>query len=655
MTTRPASGRVQGYPGTDYPPSEDPDDYPISRAAATSFAEIAAARLSRRGVLSGAAGLAGLAAAPALARQAGSDISTLTFDDVDQTITATDRVAKGYRRQVLIRWGDKVLADAPVFDPAHQTPEAQAAQFGHNNDFLAFLPLPRGAQESGHGLLWANHEATSSHLMFPSAELAARTERHARVEMAAHGGSIVEVKRAEDGTWSVLPGGAYARRITPETPMTISGPAAGHERLKTSADPTGRHVIGTLNNCAGGKTPWGTVLIAEENVNFYFRGTGPAEGSPEHANHARMGIPAQRGYDWHRWFDRFDVGKEPREANRFGWMVEVDPHDPSSRPVKRTALGRFKHEGATSIVNKDGRVVLYCGDDQEFEYLYRFVSRDKVDPDDPAANRNLLDHGTLYVARFTEKSVRWLPLVFGEGPLTESNGFRSQADVLIETRRAADLMGATPMDRPEDVEPNPVNGRVYVNLTNNKSRTADKLNPANPRGPNYFGQVLELVPPGGPGKSADHAADSFGWDFLLLAGNPADAASGAVYHPQSKVWFSSPDNCAIDRRGRLWIATDSGSAQAELGIPDGLYACDVDGKGRALVKFFYAVPAGAEMCGPEFTPDGTTLFVAVQHPGDTQGASFETPGTRWPDFKPGIPPRPSVVAITRANGKVIGG
>ena len=259
------------------------------------------------------------------------------------------------------------------------------------------------------------------------------------------------------------------------------------------------------------------------------------------------------------------------------------------------------------------------------------------------------------MAKFDDDKCTWLPLVQGEGPLTAENGFPSQAEVLIFTRKAADLVGATPMDRPEDVEPNPVNGRVYVALTNNSRRKAEQVDGPNPRAENAHGQIVELVPPG-EGADADHAATEFGWNMLLLAGDPAKEGSGAMYGEGSEAWFSSPDNVAIDPAGRLWISTDQGDAQAKNNIPDGMYCCDVEGAGRAVVKFFFACPRGAEMCGPEFTPDGRTLFVAPQHPGELAAfaSTFEKPASRWPDFQDGMPPRPSVVVITKDDGGPVG-
>ena len=637
---------------------EDDDDLGSNRSSNRPLLELAKVRLSRRAAMKGfvtsaVAGAVGgtLTSRIALAA-AENDPSTLAFTPLEQVIKDDHQVAPDYSADVLIRWGDKVLADAPEWDPNNQSGEAQAKQFGYNCDFLGYFPLPRGSDSSEHGLLHSNHEYTDPQLMFAGWDKESQSHEESRVEMMAHNGSVIEVKK-EGGKWTVVSDSQYARRITLDTEMRISGPAGGHDRLKTNADPTGTSVFGTINNCAGGKTPWGTVLMAEENFHGYFGGAEPAELS-EARNYERYGVKADARYPWYKTSDRFNLAKEPNEPNRFGWMVEYDPYDPNSVPVKRTALGRMKHEGATSIVNKDGRVVLYTGDDERFDYLYRFVTNAAFDADNIEANRDLLDDGVLSVAKFDEDKVTWLPLVFGEGPLTPENGFESQADVLIETRRAADLLGATPMDRPEDVEPNPVNGRVYVMLTNNSKRTPEQIDAVNPRAENRHGQVVELIPPGGLGADADHTAEQFDWEFVLIAGNPAEEGSGAVYHPGTQAWISSPDNCAFDLEGRLWISTDQGSGQRKNNIPDGMYACDLDGAGRAYLKFFYGCPRDAEMCGPEFTPDGKTLFVAVQHPAEAKDSTFENPSTRWPDFAEGVPPRPSIVAITKDDGGLIG-
>jgi hypothetical protein len=637
----------------------DPDSEALSDVANPHITAI----ISRRAALFG---VGALGAAWPFGRAAAQAGSSLGFTSLPVALDDKHRVAAGYRADIVIRWGDPVVKGAPPFDPARHSADAQAKQFGYNNDFLAYFPLPKGSAGSDHGLLWANHEYTNAELMrpglpkFPSS-LAENAKSAAKdwadLELAAHGGSVVEIRR-RNGVWQPVAESAYGRRITMETPMRLAGPAAGHKRLATTADPTGRLVRGTLNNCAGGKTPWGTVLTGEENVSFYF--AGDAASSSERRNHQRFGVRAKDRalYSWHRHHQRFDIDREPNELNRFGWVVEIDPYDPASVPVKRTALGRMKHEGATCLANRDGRVVVYTGDDQAGEYIYKFVSRGRLDPADAAANRDLLDDGTLFAARFNEDgTLDWLPLVHGNGKLTAENGFTSQADVLIEARRAADLAGATRMDRPEDIKVSPVTGRAFVALTNHSMRGESlPTDRANPRPKNRFGHIIEIAPPGGAARDADHAADRARWEIFLLAGNPADPAHGARYHADqaaSGVWLACPDNLAFDRQGRLYVATDQGLAQRRNQLPDGVFVADTDGPGRGLARLLYAAPIGAEACGPEFTPDGKTLFVAIQHPGEE--STFESPSTRWPDFASGMPPRPAVVALTRIDGGEIGG
>ncbi len=421
--------------------------------------------------------------------------------------------------------------------------------------------------------------------------------------------------------------------------------------MRTRADPSGALIHGTFSNCAGGTTPWHTILTAEENVQLYF--SGDAAKGPEATARRRYHITG-RGYypDWGRYFERFNLDREPNEPNRFGWIVEIDPYDPKSTPVKRTALGRCAHECATTAVSHDGRVAVYSGDDARMEYVYKFVTQGRFDPSRPEANRNLLDEGTLYAARFEANGrMRWLPLVFGQGPLTPENGFHSQADVVIEARRAADRVGATPMDRPEDVEAHPDNGRIYVVCTYNERRK--ETNAANPRGPNKHGHIIEIVPPLAGGKP-DHTATECDWGFFLLGGDPRDPGHGARYAGEVSAngWVAAPDNVAFDPKGRIWITTDGQEDLANFN--DSLYAAQVSGPGRGATRCFFVGPSGAEITGPAFTPDGRTLFLAVQHPGADDGSSFEKPSTRWPDFQDGVPPRSAVLAITRKDGGEIG-
>lgn len=658
------------------------DDVPQNPSIKETIGDVINARYHRRDVVRGMLGVAAISSvvSPALVLAACSDDAAdageaFPFKELASGVDETHHVAEGYDAQILLRWGDPVFADAPAFDPRRQSAAAQLRQFGYNNDYVGFIPL---GDSGDRGLLCVNHEYTNEEVMFPQIPQQDTAETNfedmsqvlAEVEMAAHGGTIIEIAR--DGkVWRPVLDGKYNRRISPlVTAMVLDGPAAGDDRLKTSADPTGRSVIGTVNNCAGGITAWNTYLMAEENFRFYFWADAYAKSKQvcagkEGESARRYGL-GERRQAWGKFTDnanlrRFNLAAEPNEPNRFGWIVEVDPLDPQSVPVKHTALGRFCHEGAESIVNNDGRVVLYSGDDTRFEYVYRFVSKNTFDPDDRPANMRLLSEGTLSVAKFApDGTLTWLPLVFGEGPLTPENGFDSQADVLIDARLAADKLGATCMDRPEDVQPNPVKGTVYVILTNNDKRSEDSVDAANPRADNLFGHIIEMIPPDG-----DHTADAFKWDILVKCGDPQKAGVGASWNKETSQhgWFASPDNCAVDAQGRLWVATDQGDEWPLTQKADGLYALDTGAK-RGKSKLFFRCPVGAELCGPYFTPDQETLFVAVQHPGTDgtkdyarfgRASTFEDPATRWPDFDDRMPPRPSVLVITRKGGGKIGG
>ena len=655
----------------------DPDDLsnnPTVGEGQQTLGEIIQRRFSRRGFLK-------TAIASSLASQTGHNVladtvdgkkpeqdSAFSFSGVSRGFSESHEITPDHVVDVLIRWGDPLFSSAPEFDPHNQTVASQEEQFGFNNDFLGFVPLTTKANQKARGLLCVNHEYTDARMMFPDFldlyhkdKTGEQTREAVAIQQAAIGNSIVEIEyvssksddEAAEHNWRIVLDSPYNRRITAgSTPIAVSGPAAGHDRLKTSADPTGKLVIGTQNNCAGGITPWGTYLTCEENFNLNFDGK-LEEDHPEAVNHERYGVPSNR-FGWGKYDSRFDVSVNPNEPNRFGWVVEIDPKDPNSTPKKRTALGRIKHEGAENVMAPSGQLVVYMGDDQQFDYAYKFITKEKVNLIKPEANADLLDYGTLYVAKFFDDgTLSWLPLVFGQGPLIADNGFKSQADVLIETRRAADLLGATPMDRPEDIVPNPKTGKVYVMLTNNTSRT--EANAANPRVKNTFGHVIEIVEP-----ENDFAETKSTWRILVLAGDPRNADHQALWHPETDEdgWFASPDNGVVDPLGRLWVSTDQSSKSSLSGTSDGLWSLDTSGDARGLSKMFFRCPNGAELCGPTFTPDGRSLFVSVQHPGvndrEPSKTGYHTPTTRWPDFIEDMPPRPSVVVIRRKDGGVVG-
>jgi uncharacterized protein len=578
-------------------------------------------------------------------------IAGVAFSKIDPTAPDFDdiKVADGYFARTLLRWGEPILADAPEFNVWEQTPAAQEKQFGYNCDFVGFLPLPLGSNTSNRGLLVVNHEYTNEELMFPGYNPSAPTKNQVDVAIAAHGVSVVEITKGING-WEIVRNSRYNRRLTGSSPMAISGPAAGHEWLKTSADPSGTTILGTLNNCAAGKTPWGTVVTAEENFHQYFSHLKYLDKADVRvAAHTRYGLPtasSERG--WELYHSRFDVSREPNEPFRHGWCVEIDPYDPTSTPIKRTALGRFRHEAATFAIAPNGQVVAYMGDDAQFEYVYKFVSKNRYNARDRKAAMRLLDEGTLYVAKFNDDgSGEWLPLVSGQGPLTAENGFSSQADVLLKTRQAADALGATKMDRPEDVEMNPVNKKIYVLCTNNTNRGVENRpapDASNPRARNATGHIVEIIE-----QDNNPTSTKLRWEMFLLAGTPDDPSTYFAGFDKSQVSaIGAVDNIVFDRNGNAWVATDG--APRAIKLNDGLFAIPTEGAERGKVTQFFSTVLGSEVCGPEFTPNERTLFLAIQHPGE--GGTFEKPISTWPD-RQGMP-RPSVITIEAYDSRQIG-
>ncbi|MFC9730926.1 PhoX family protein [Streptomyces roseolus] len=587
----------------------------------------------------------------------------LRFAPVAPNTADAVTVPTGYGQNVVIRWGEPILRGAPAFDSEKQTAAAQAGQFGYNNDFLSLLPL-RG--ERGRQVLVANHEYTDEVLMFRGYDSENPTREQVEIAWAAHGLSVVVVQEEHrTGKLSPVTRHYLNRRLHTTSEFELTGPAAGSALVRTSVDPEGRTVLGTLNNCAGGTTPWGTTLHGEENFNQYF-----AHGSSATDKRYGIGTGASER-KWERFDKRFDLAQEPNEAHRFGWVVELDPYDPESTPRKRTALGRFKHEAAQPRLTADGRPVVYMGDDERFDYFYKFVSSKRMAKGNSRKarehNLTLLDEGTLYVAKLTgdspaaeidgtgklpndgefDGSGTWIPLATAgeDGAVSHVPGMTAE-EVFVFTRLAGDKVGATKMDRPEDVEPSPRSGRVYVALTNNSNRgkgTNPGADEANPRNLNKHGQVLELAE-----HWDDPSSDGFAWRLFLVAGDPNDPSTYFAGYPKEKVSpISCPDNVAFDPHGNLWISTDGN----QLGSHDGLFGVAVHGDRRGELKQFLTVPRGAETCGPVI--QDRRVLVAVQHPGELDGASVENPASAWPDG-PGKIVRPSVVAVWRTDGRDIG-
>ena len=573
------------------------------------------------------------------------------FKSVGATTADTLTVPEGYVAEVIAAWGEPVglAAASPAFrfDASNSAAE-QEAQMGMHHDGMHYF-----AQHGNQGgLLAINHEYTDDGLLHPDG-LATWSAEKVRKSQAAHGVSVIEVRQAAGGSWQVVRPSPYARRITAFTPVELRGPAAGHPLLRTAADPLGRRVLGILNQCASGITPWGSYLTSEENFITYFK--GPEE--PD-AHQRRWGLRKGTGlyYRWHEHDERFDTARHPNEHNRFGWVVEIDPHDPTMTPIKRTAMGRAAREGATVAVTKGGRAVVYSGEDARFEYIYKFVSRDAIRPGGFKANSELLDHGTLYVARFdADGRGRWLPLTHGDGPLTAANGFADQGELLVKARQASDALGATKMDRPEWIAIDHERW-VYCTLTNNSARGAagqPGVDAANPRANNSMGHIIRWREDG------DHDGSSFAWNHFVLAGDPANERADAKGNVKGDA-FGAPDGLWVDGRGVLWIQTDMSSTAMGKGDLQRLgnnMMLAADPKSGETRRFLVG-PPGCEVTGATGTPDGRTMFINIQHPGETPGGRSDPANPQryssWPDHRPDGRPRSATVVIRRRDGGVVG-
>ncbi len=607
-----------------------------------------------RGGLGAAVGglLAPLAGCSAFGPSA--DGPLLGFRSVPVGTADTVVVPEGYVAQPMAPWGDPVglqgESHAFRFD-AGNTAAQQETQLGMHHDGIHFFRHPASPERATAGLLVMNHEYADDGLLHTDGMKTWGAEK-VRKAQAAHGVSVIEIEQ-RGGRWEVVRPSRWARRITASTPMAVGGPAAGHRLMQTAADPSGRRVLGTLNNCGSGITPWGTYLTCEENFIFYFR--GPEQPDAHQARWGlRRGDPV--GYRWHEHDERFDAARHPNEINRFGWIVEIDPADPGSTPVKRTALGRAAHEGATVAVTRDRRAVVYMGEDARFEYIYKFISRDVIRPGGAKANATLLDHGTLHVARFdADGTGRWIPLAQGQGPLTAAEGFADQGEVVVRARQASDRLGATKMDRPEWIDVDR-QGWVYCTLTNNANRGGQNqpgVDAANPRANNTMGHIIRWKDAG------DFDGTTFEWNHFVLAGDATLERAEARGTVKGDA-FACPDGLWTDARGVLWVQTDMSTSAIGKGDlrnlgNNALLAADPR---TGEIRRFLVGPTGCEVTGATATPDGRTMFINIQHPGESPSERSDPDNPRrfsnWPDGRPDGRPRSATVAIRKLDGGVVG-
>ncbi len=615
---------------------EDRDSRPVE----TDFAKLAAKAVSRRGFLSGSAAFAASAFVMStgvlkpLTALAGAN--RFGFDAVAANTLDTVTVPKGYGWHAVVSWGDPLWSRGPEFDQKTRgTGASQELAFGDNNDGMALF------NHRGRSVLAVNNEYVNRGIVFEGGGKLPRNADDVRKSKAAHGVSVVEIRR-KDGKWSIVKDSPYNRKITGDTPMEITGPARGHDLVKTAADPTGTRTLGTWNNCGNGRTPWGTYLTCEENFDDYFSSADAgAKVTPEFK---RYGVDAKDKYGWAMTDERFDIARHPNEPNRAGYIVEIDPLDPKSTPKKRTALGRFKHENAELVLTANGQVVVYLGDDERGEFLYKFVSDGRYV--EGGNNADLLETGKLYVARFADGGRgEWVELT------PQATGMASAAEVCIHTRLAASAVKATTMDRPEWVAANPKKAEVYCALTNNKNRgkkpnaggDATPVGGPNPRAGNLYGQIVRWRPDGG-----DHLATGFAWDLYVVAGNPTvhqDANAGSKNVNKDNM-FNSPDGIAFDRNGMLWIQTDGNYSNAEGFAGQGNNQMLVGDPVTGEIRRFLVGPKECEITGIAWSADGRTVLVGIQHPGERGNSHFPDGGDTVP--------RSTVIAVTRDDGGLIG-
>ncbi|MBX2805527.1 MAG: PhoX family phosphatase [Hyphomicrobiales bacterium] len=604
------------------------------------FDRVVKAAMSRRGFLGGVVALGSGAAVmgmgpllPGSSAKAAGEASRFAFKAIPIYTDSTVHVPEGYNWYELAKWGQPLFSGTAELDHATGgSVEASGKVFGENTDGMELFNV------GGHELIAVNHEYVNPKINLPQNEggKPATAEDVLKLQNL-QGVSVFEIVE-QDGKWQIALDSPYNRRITNHTPMAITGPAAGHDLLKTQADPEGREVLGTSNNCGAGRTPWGTYLTCEENFNGYF-GSTDAEYALS-AEFKRYGIGLESRYDYDKFDSRFDISKNPNEPNRFGWIVEIDPSDPNSKPVKRTALGRFKHENAATAVAPDGRIIVYLGDDERGEYLYKYVSNGIYTPGGDTSA--LLDDGQLFAARFNEDGTgEWIALT------PETTGGMDPAQILIHTRLAASKTGATTMDRPEWVAVNPYAVEAYCALTNNKNRGVKPnaggdetpVGGPNPREANNYGQIVRWYP-----ENDDHADASFRWDLFVMAGNPGvhqDSYAGSANINEGNL-FNSPDGMMFDSAGLLWIQTDGNDSNEGdfVGMGNNQMLAGDPATGR--IERFLTGPKGSEVTGITWSSDKRTMFVGIQHP--------KAP---FPDGE-GKLARSTVIAVRRDDGGLVG-